>query len=90
MKTLKISTFLETANAMLAAPAPSRAERLALSTLIESTLMSAKAYGGFCYLPADQLAPGIMPGVITKTDATGYSSHVYPDDSRRRYFARGA
>lgn len=89
MKSLKIATFLDTANAMLAAPEPTRIERLTLCTLIESTLMAAKAYGGFRYLCADDLAPGVTPGIAIMDCANGDTRTVFPDDSRRRYNAKG-
>lgn len=88
MKTLKIAAFLETANAMLAAPEPTRMERLMLATLIESTLMAAKAYGGFRYLCADDLASGVTPGIALMDCANGDTRTVFPDDSRRRYHAK--
>lgn len=90
MKTLRISTFLETANAMLAAPAPTREERLTLCVLIEATLMGAKAYGGFRYLCTDDLALGVTPGLALMHCANGDTRTVFPDDSRRRYMAKGA
>ena len=88
-KTFKIEPFVEQANIMLRSKNGSEEARLAIGTLVESTLMEAGAYGGFRYLGIDELVPGCKPGVRCgpNGEVLSYEERFLDTDhSRRQYF----
>jgi len=87
-KTFEIATFAEQANAMLRAEG-TPASRLAIATLVETTLMGAGVYAGFRYLQVGEIAAGQKPGVRVGPNGevlTYEERFVDTDDSRRQYF----
>lgn len=86
-KTVPAALLVEITNKALAAPLPTRQERLSICSILEATLIQANAYHGFRYLCAQELEPGILPGIEVTEDSAGWSSNTFPDDSRRHYFS---
>jgi len=60
------------------------------NAVVNSFLMQADAYAGFGYLRADELtgeAIGKPPGIVF--DPSGENRHVFPDETRIRFFTKG-
>jgi hypothetical protein len=88
-KTFEIATFMEQANTMLRLSGGTVNARETISTLVESTLMSAGVYAGFRYLHESELAVGELPGVRMgpNGEVLSYEERfVDTDSSRRQYF----
>lgn len=85
--TVKLRNLIDDVNGrILHTPDDMRAERLALASLLETQLMNAGVYSGYCYLTdrdMNKSKNGKSVGAIM--DETGKVTEI-PDDSRRAYF----
>jgi hypothetical protein len=87
-KTVDLNHVVEKANQyLLNTPDDDRNGRRAIHSFVSTLLMDAKAYLGFGYLDADDMAKsanGKTPGIAR--DPTGGIDHQFPDDSRTRFY----
>lgn len=87
-KTIEIKKLKEWVNDKLANSVDSKYVnpqwRFGLCSLLERVLMDTGNYQGYWGLRQNEVPVGQKPGIIF--DESPARNHVYPDDSRRRYY----
>lgn len=89
-KTLQLRELVDWVNERNATSTCDAKVREGWNAVVNSFLMQADAYAGFGYLRADELkgeAKGKPPGI--DFDDSGEHHHVFPDESRIRFFTKG-
>ena len=84
MKTVRIDTVITEVNKMLSLSTCSKQVREGMISVLELCLHETNNYNGFRYLEKREVPINEKPGIVF--DETGNQNHVFPDETRRKYY----